>query len=148
MNMKVFGVSHVGIGVRDMNKSIAFYRDVVGLRVAYERKYIESKENLARPEEQERRVAYLAWNDDADPCLVLSCHSHVSSNTPPRLDDLGLHHIALWVDDLKPVHARLMEAGVTITVPPTKFDQARGPVSTMFFEDPDGTLIQLDEIAK
>ena len=34
--MTVHSVSHVAVGVRDMDRSLAFYRDLIGLDVRYD----------------------------------------------------------------------------------------------------------------
>ncbi len=153
MNMQ--GVSHVAVGVRDMDKSLPFYRDLMGLRVVLD----EVQEiggiaamrqgAAARPT---RRVVHLVWQDgDWAPFVVLSEFRGVESGPPPRLNHVGVNHFALWVDDLKVRAAKLESAGVKFQLPPT---EVGGPtygggktdkVLTCIFEDPDGTLIQYDQ---
>jgi hypothetical protein len=49
------------------------------------------------------------------------------------------------VDEIDPILERARAAGSNILVEPYMGKQARRPVRTMFLEDPDGTIIQLDE---
>ena len=72
--MSLGGVSHLAIGVRDMDRSLAFYRDQLGMEVTSDR-----EQNLAPSEmyadkagATSRRVAQLRWADDPD-VPFLSC---------------------------------------------------------------------------
>jgi catechol 2,3-dioxygenase-like lactoylglutathione lyase family enzyme len=75
-------------------------------------------------------------------------------NAPPRLDDLGIHHVAFWVDDLEVFAKRLERRSAKILVPASRKNPhetgggKRGTSSTMFFEDPSGNILQLDERPK
>lgn len=149
------GVSHVAVGVRDMERSLHFYRDLLGLQVVLDEVQdiggIDAMREgaAARPS---RRVVHLVWQDgDWAPFLVLSEFRGVDSPAPPKLNHLGVNHFALWVDDLNERAAKLEQAGVKLRLRPSKVD---GPtygggkndkVLTCIFEDPDGTLIQYDQ---
>jgi catechol 2,3-dioxygenase-like lactoylglutathione lyase family enzyme len=151
--MSLGSVSHLAIGVRDMDRSLAFYRDQLGMQVTSDR------EQQLAPSEMytdataatSRRVAQLRWADDPDaPFLVLSTFP-AATGTPLRLDQVGMHHVGLWVKDLAGKAQRMQAAGVRFVMEPTPTD-ARGyggqkgeKVVTCLFEDPDGTILQFDE---
>jgi catechol 2,3-dioxygenase-like lactoylglutathione lyase family enzyme len=149
------GVSHIAVGVRDMEKSLRFYRDQLGLRVILD--HVEDISRIRAMREgaegnPSRRVVHLVWQDgDWAPFMVLSEFRGVESGPPPKLNQLGVNHFALWVDNLKERAAKLEQAGVTFRLRPT---EVPGPtyggaksdkVLTCIFEDPDGTLIQFDQ---
>ncbi len=148
------GVSHIAIGVRDMEKSLGFYRDQLGLRVVLDEVQDiggmqAMKEGAARPI---RRAVHLVWEDEPwAPFVVLSEFSGVQSNPPPRLNHLGINHFAFWVDNLKERAARLEQAGVKFQLQPrevggpTYGGGKQSKVLTCILEDPDGTLIQFDQ---
>src|SRR5262245_45864701 len=151
--MSLGGVAHLAIGVRDMDRSLAFYRDQLGMEVTSDREQkLPPSEMYTDPSEPtSRRVAQLRWADDPDaPFLVLSTFP-ATTGTPLRLDQVGMHHVGLWVKDLAGTAERLRAAGVRFVMEPTAAD-ARGyggkrgdKVVTCLFEDPDGTILQLDE---
>jgi catechol 2,3-dioxygenase-like lactoylglutathione lyase family enzyme len=153
-DFKMRGVSHVAIGVRNMDRALGFYRDLMDLRVVLDevqdiggiRAFTEG---TARPT---RRVVHLVWQDgDWAPFIVLSEFRGVESPPAPKLNHVGVNHFALWVEDLKERATKLEQAGVKFVLPPS---EVGGPtygggkeekVLTCIFEDPDGTLIQLDQ---
>src|SRR5260370_17667570 len=57
------GVSHLAIGVRDMERSIRFYRDLLGLEVKYDAMQpVGPLSNLYRnPEKGQRRAVHLHY---------------------------------------------------------------------------------------
>jgi catechol 2,3-dioxygenase-like lactoylglutathione lyase family enzyme len=151
--MTLGGVSHLAFGVRDMDRSLAFYRDQLGMEVTSDREHkVAPSEMYADPDKAtSRRVAQLRWADDPDaPFLVLSTFP-AATGEPLRLDQVGIHHVALWVNDLAGKAERLRAGGVRFVMKPTLTD-ARGyggtkdeKVLTCLFEDPDGTILQFDE---
>jgi catechol 2,3-dioxygenase-like lactoylglutathione lyase family enzyme len=151
--MSLGGVSHLAFGVRDMDRSLAFYRDGLGMEVTSDRvQQTPASDMYADPSRAtSRRVAQLRWADDPDaPFLVLSAFP-AATGTPLRLDQVGIHHVALWVKDLTGKAERLTAAGVRFVMEPTETD-ARGyggqkgeKVLTCLFEDPDGIIVQFDE---
>jgi catechol 2,3-dioxygenase-like lactoylglutathione lyase family enzyme len=151
--MSLGGVSHLAFGVRDMDRSLAFYRDQLGMEVTSDREQRVAPSDLYADPDQvtSRRVAQLRWADDPDaPFLVLSTFP-AATGQPLRLDQVGIHHVALWVKDLAGKAERLARAGARFVMEPTETD-ARGyggkkgeKVLTCLFEDPDGIILQLDE---
>src|SRR5579885_1915887 len=151
------GVSHVAVGVRDMEKSLHFYRDLLGLRVVSDEVQDiggirAMSEGTSRPT---RRAVHLVWEDVPwAPFLVLSEFPGVQSNPPPRLNHVGINHFALWVDDLRERAEKLERAGVKFQLKPAEVPAPtygggqHEKVLTCIVEDPDGTLIQFDQQLK
>jgi len=137
-------ISHVAIGVSDMDRSLPFYRDLLGLEVM-----LDAEETVGRGK---RHAVYMRWGSDRSGFLVLSqTLGREPSGKPLRLHQVGLHHFAFWVDDLSERAEKLKQAGVTILVPPYEADaiaygeKGGGKVLTCLFEDPDGTILQFDQ---
>jgi catechol 2,3-dioxygenase-like lactoylglutathione lyase family enzyme len=151
--MSLGNVSHLAFGVRDMDRSLAFYRDQLGMEVSSDRVQPTAPSDMYANSEQatSRRVAQLRWADNPDaPFLVLSTFPAATGGAL-KLDQIGIHHIALWVRDLAGKAAHLKSNGVRFVMEPTETD-ARGyggkkgeKVLTCLFEDPDGIILQLDE---
>lgn len=147
-------VSHIAIGVRDMERSLRFYRDLLGLKVT-----LDTMENIgglktlfANPQKGKRRAVYMRFEDGPHASfLVLSQHPGETAGEPIKLDQVGVHHFSFWVDDLRERVEKLRAAGVPILVPPYESDSvAYGEppgkkVLTSLFQDPDGIIVQFDQ---
>ncbi len=151
--MSLGAVSHLAFGVRDMDRSLEFYRDRLGMEVTSDRVHAtEPSPMYADPQAAtSRRVAQLRWTEDPDAAFLVLSSFPVASGEPLRLDQIGIHHVALWVKDLAGKAERLRSQGVRFVMEPAEVD-ARGyggskgeRVLTCLFEDPDGIILQLDE---
>lgn len=147
-------VSHIAIGVRDMDRSLRFYRDLLGLKVT-----LDTTENIggiktlfANPRKGRRRAVYMRFEDGPHASfIVLSQNPDETTGEPIKLDQVGVHHFSFWVDDLRERVEKLKAAGVPILVPPYEADSvAYGEppgkkVLTTLFQDPDGIIVQFDQ---
>jgi catechol 2,3-dioxygenase-like lactoylglutathione lyase family enzyme len=147
-------VSHIAIGVRDMDKSLHFYRDLLGLKVS-----LDTMENIgglktlfANPQKGKRRAVYMRYEDGPHASfIVLSQNPGETPGEAIKLDQVGVHHFAFWVDDLRERVEKLKAAGVPILVPPMESDTiaygepAGKRVLTSLFQDPDGIIVQFDQ---
>lgn len=137
------GISHVAIGVSDMDRSLPFYRDLLGLEVM-----LDAEETVGRGK---RRAVYMRWGAGSGFIVLSQTLGKESSGKPLRLHQVGLHHFAFWVDELPKRVEKLTRAGVRILVPPYEADaiaygeRGGGKVLTSLFEDPDGTILQFDQ---
>jgi catechol 2,3-dioxygenase-like lactoylglutathione lyase family enzyme len=82
---------------------------------------------------------------------VLSQSPGAPSGEAIKIDQVGIHHFAFWVDDLRQRVEKLKAAGVPILVPPVETDTAAygepagKKVLTTLFQDPDGIIVQFDQ---
>ena len=149
--MLVRGVSHVAIGVRDMDAALPFYLDVLGLRVDFDdiEEFGDGKE---RPKTR-RRAVYLHHTDDpASAFLVLDQQlTRELSGGAAELFQVGIHHFGLWVDDVDAIVERGIKAGFPPLRPPSNADTIAygeppgGVIRTVFFKDPEGNVVQCDQ---
>lgn len=137
------GISHVAIGVSDMDRALPFYRDTLGLEVM-----LDAEEKVGNGK---RRAVYMRWKANSGFLVLSQTLGREASGKPLRLHQVGLHHFAFWVDDLRARVEKLQRAGVKILVPPYEADaiaygeRGGGKVLTTLFEDPDGTILQFDQ---
>ena len=137
------GISHLAIGVSDMERSLPFYRDLLGLEVM-----LDAEEKVGQGS---RRAVYMRWNRDGGFLVLSQTLGREPSGKPLRLHQVGMHHFAFLVDDLRSRVEKLAHAGVKILVPPYEADsiaygeRGGGKVLTSLFEDPDGTILQFDQ---
>jgi len=137
------GISHLAIGISDMERSLPFYRDILGLDVM-----LDAEEKVGQAK---RRAVYMRWGDGPGFLVLSQTLGREPSGKPLRLHQVGLHHFAFWVDDLRSRVEKLLSAGVKVLVPPYEADaiaygeRGGGKVLTCLFEDPDGTILQFDQ---
>ena len=152
--MKAKGVSHIAICVADLEKSLEFYRDILGLTVKMRttqemagRPGAESAEMYERPRKA-RTVANISFDDPAypQPFLVLTSHpGDQVGGEPIKLDQRGISHISFGVENVKAFAEELAAKGVLLAGSMEDFADESGNVRTIFVYDPDGILVQFDE---
>ena len=141
-------VNHVNIVVRDMERSLAFYVGLLGLRATFEVElsgpWIETITGLAgvsarcvfcQPEGGGARFELLEYRAPAGEALPPTS----LPNTP------GLRHVAFEVDDVEAEYVRLSLAGVPFVSPPVAvpFGVAGAIRKRLCYaRDPDGALIE------
>ena len=152
--MKVKGVSHIAICVADLEKSLEFYRDILGLTV----KLHTTQEMARRPGavsaemyQQARKARTVAniWFDEPDspqPFLVLTSHpGDQIGGDPIKLDQRGISHISFEVENVQDYAQELLAKGVSLAGTLEDFTDAAGNIRTILVYDPDGILVQFDE---
>ncbi len=152
--MKAKGVSHIAMCVADLDRSLHFYRDLLGLTVRLHttqemarRPGAESAEMYQMP--RESRTVANVWFDDpeiAQPFLVLTSHpgSEVEGD-PIKLDQIGISHISFSVENVRAYAEELMAKGVPLAGTLDDFTNDQGVMRTFFVYDPDGILVQFDQ---
>ena len=148
------GVSHIAICVGDLEKSLEFYRDKLGLVVKMhttqdmaQRTGAESAEMYERPR-RARTVANVYFDDpdSPQPFLVLTSHpADEVSGEPIKLDQKGISHISFGVANVKTYSEELIAKGVPLAGTMEDFTDDTGNVRTIFVYDPDGILVQFDD---
>jgi catechol 2,3-dioxygenase len=113
-------LGHIALRVKDVDRAVAFYRDVLGLKV----------------KNQGRGVAFLGIRADASHELALF---PLPENAPePDAKRVGMYHMA-WemasFEDLEALHQRLLASGTRIA------GYADGQCNVMFL-DPDGNELE------
>lgn len=116
------GLSGASIWSEDLHNLLPFYRDTLGLNVAFQ-----------MPE-------FVVLSDGHGANLGLGTHSSVKG----RASDPYRHMIGLDSDDLDADYRRLEAAGVEFIEQPTDYDGLR--IATL--RDPEGNLIQLFQPAR
>ncbi len=149
--MAILAVSHVAVGVRDMERSLAFYRDALGMKVTLDA--VEEIPAIGDEPALQRRGVYLRWSDGPHASFVV-LDQHLSKQPfgePARLFQVGAHHFSFWVDDVDELVRRVAEAGFAVVSQPGDADSVTygeapgGTVRSAFLRDPDGNFVQLDQ---
>ncbi len=137
-------VRHIGIVVNDMDISLKFYKDLLGLKIkSLAEEEGEFLDNMLAHKNVKNKVAKLyAGNGNA---LVELIDSKSFANKKNRnFFTIGASHFAFTVDNLQETYEYLLENGVKFTAPPQLTPDGYAKVT--FCEDPDGTPIELVEV--
>ncbi len=105
-------MDHVAMSVQDMDKCIAFYRDVIGFEKVFDREFDVAMGKLIGIEGTRVRIVHLRFHENV---LELFAY-HYPQGRPPRPDrtqaDYGLIHIGFMVEDFWGTYRYLVERGV------------------------------------
>ena len=146
--MKARAISHIAVCVRDLDKSLVFYRDILGMTVtmdAIQDTRGGSRTQTYKHERDTRRVVHLGWADGEEPILVMTSHpGDQTDGEPIKLDQVGVSHYSFTVDDLPGLAAELVVKGVEIPGGIETFTNAEGKINSFYCLDPNGILVQFD----
>ncbi len=142
---RVVGAHHTSFTVAEIDRSIGFLRDQLGLELLYRR---------------EVRAEYFAQIVGLPGCVVVAALLRIPGTTHhvelfeyesprgepvrPRPCDPGSSHLSLLVDDLPALYERLVAGGAQFVSPPVLV--ASGPNRGgygVYLRDPNGILIEL-----
>jgi catechol 2,3-dioxygenase-like lactoylglutathione lyase family enzyme len=144
------GIHHTSLVVSDMERSLGFYRDLLGLEVVIDTEMQgEMLDKEVALEGSHIRVVELKVGG-ANVFLELLQYFAPSGKPFPedfRCADVGAPHIAFVVPDIAAAHRLLTEAGVRFTWPPQDVDAgAFAGSKTAYCYDPDGMVAELWEM--
>ena len=144
------GLHHVGITVNDLEASIRFYHDVLGLEFSNEPSpWFEGEElgtAVGVPGAALRQVSLLLGDTTLE---LLEYKSPPSETTAPlNSNSLGASHVAFLVDDIETAKADLESKGIEFYSDVNKVDEGvLAGWRWVYFEDPDGYPLELVEVA-
>jgi catechol 2,3-dioxygenase-like lactoylglutathione lyase family enzyme len=143
-------VHHVGLVVRDLDRSIYFYHDLLGLPFANEPTPWFDGPELSRgvgvPDARLRQVSL--WVGEHSTMELIEYGNRPESSTAPVPNNyLGAAHVCFKVDDVRATKAELESKGVRFYSDVNVVDS--GPLAGwrwVYFSDPDGLALELVEI--
>jgi lactoylglutathione lyase len=119
---------HIGLNVTDLDRSLAFYRDVLGFVLVEEGK------------EEDRRYAFLGDGER----LVLTLWQQAKQ--PYDGGRAGLHHLALQAESIERVkeyEQALRDYGADFAHEGVVAHREGAASGGIFFHDPDGTRLEI-----
>jgi lactoylglutathione lyase len=130
--------NHTGLAVSDLDRSKRFYEHVLGFRVWYEDEVPDdaAAKLLGLEPPLGVRVSYLVLDDFVLELLYFSAPRARAAWRPRTMNEPGLTHLSISVDDIPAAARRAVERGGEIVE-----DSNLG--IALFVRDPDGQLLEL-----
>lgn len=141
-------LDHVSITVSDMNRSLAFYCDTLGLKEV-ERHHLEGdtiSKMAGKPGVIMEVVRLIA---PETPGIMLDLQQYVVPEgrvSDAQLGDVAHSHLCFGVPDVWAAYQDLKAKGVEFISEPVSFDLDWGIVYVVFFKDPDGFILELMQV--
>jgi catechol 2,3-dioxygenase-like lactoylglutathione lyase family enzyme len=140
------GIHHTAISTGDLQRALAFYRDLLGFETVFEFAWPTGSELLDRITGLEGSSAQAAMLRAGNTFIELFQYA----SPPPRpgvprrpVCNHGITHICLDVTDVDAEYERLRAAGMSFHCPPQDLG---GQSKVTYGRDPDGNVIELQEI--
>jgi lactoylglutathione lyase len=124
---------HTMLRVGDLERSLRFYTEVLGMRLLRRKDYPEGRFTLA----------FVGYGDERDHTVLELTH-----NWDTTAYDLGsgYGHIAIGVEDIVSTCAAIADKGGRVVRPPGPMKH--GSTVIAFVEDPDGWRVELIQLAQ
>jgi glyoxylase I family protein len=138
----IIGTHHTSFTVSDMEKSIAFYKDVLGMKVTWDsqKEGIEFKGPIADnvtncPGTEQRLVMMVVGNCTIELVKYTPTGKRLVDN---KASDTGSAHVCFKTDNIEELYRKLKTNGLRIHCEP----QDLGFAKVMYFRDPDGIILE------
>lgn len=146
------GIDHIGITVPDMDKAVKFLQDAFGAQIVYEmvpkggkpRTGKKIVDHLAVPAGS-KIIRQTLMRLGTGPSLELFQFSDVDQKPANMLQDMGLQHFTVFVDNMDKSVKAVKAAGGKLYYPPHRPDGPEGaPTSRgVYIQPPWGGIVEL-----
>ena len=123
------GVAHNALKVKDMDRSLHFYCDVVGLKKAFD----------INDDEGKPWIIYLKISDNQ----FLELFYGGTDENEVKFDIVGYHHLCLEVDDIYDIAEKIQAKGYKLDNPPA---QGKDLSYNFWVTDPDGNKVEFVQL--
>jgi len=142
--MGLLGIAHASVVVSEMERSLRFYRDVLGLEVTederVEGRFVSAVTGVSGADV---RVVLLNAGDAVARVELVEFLAPRSGGLAPDMPALGASHVALLTDDIHAAHRALVAGGARPVCAPV----SDGIRWAMHVYDPDGIRVELLQAA-
>jgi len=141
----IHGIHHTAISTPDLDRSLSFYRDLLGARIVSEFEWPEGTEvadRIVGLEGSSARAVMLKLGNAMIEIFQYWTPTPRPAEAERPVCDHGLTHLCLDVTDIDREYDRLVAAGMKFHSPP----QDLGAVKAAYGRDPDGNVVELQEV--
>lgn len=147
-NKNMIKLRHIGIAVKDMEKSLELYKNIFGLEVVWNE--IESSTFIDRLSNiDDVKVHTVKLKDNNGGMIeLLQYLSHPEKINNDPINRIGCSHIAITVENIDNMYKKLSDHGLTFHNPPEKHPEDWVKAKVAFCRDENGVLIEVVEELK
>lgn len=138
----ISGIHHASFTISNMERSVAFYRDILGMEVISDSAQGEEPfkgpvaDKLTNCPGTELHIVFLGVNDDFVELIQYTPPGKVLKDN--QASDTGSAHVCLKTENIQALYEKLVENNVRLHCEP----QSLGGVEVMYFRDPDGIIVE------
>lgn len=136
-------MDHVGISVKDMEKAIEFYRDVIGMEISLDREFDAPLAQITGLENARARIVHMRLGESV---IELFDYKHPKGRDlrpDHKQADYGLIHLGLMVEDFQKTYQDLTAKRVQFLGEPVEI---RPGVFVAYFRGAEGEVCEMREI--
>ena len=144
----IVGQVHNGITVSNLDKSVSFYRDILGLKLVKTEPPRETRANKLGVPGAVIQLAVMEYGNGCSIELIQYLNPPPPNTYAAPINALGTVHIAFRVDDISRQINELAAKGVSFIGGNDYNLIEDGPLAGckwIYFKDPDGTALELVE---
>ncbi len=144
--MSLKGIHHHGFTVANVDRSLPFYRDVLGLELVRvsDRSNIPSYDHMLGYPKVKLRIAVLRHPKNEFILELVEYQNPGGQTRPLENKFVGASHLAFEVEDVDQTYAALQRAGGRVINPPADIIRdGRKVARGMYALDPDGISIEM-----
>lgn len=143
--MRVVGAHHTGLHVADIERSLVFYRDLLGLEVVWERVVADDYvRRIVDVPGAELHQAMLRIPGSDHHIELIDYRGVGRATVDPAPPTVGSAHVCLTVSGLEALYERLREAGAGALSEPVVVPVGPNAGATaVYMRDPDGFCVEL-----
>ena len=148
--MKIKRFRHVALIVKDMNTILDFYTTVFGCMIKrdFEIDSEEFQKGIGIENGSARCVHLILPNSDVEIELFQFYHPVPIAVSKQQINDLGIRHFSLIIDNMDEAICELKLKGVELHSEPIRFEKPKEIKGFCFvyIKDPEGNIIELNEL--
>jgi catechol 2,3-dioxygenase-like lactoylglutathione lyase family enzyme len=139
------GIHHTALSTPDLERALRFYRDLLGFHQIMDYEWPPGTtyiDDLTALRDSSARVVMLSAGNAMLELFEYRSPQPREADPHRPVNDHGITHICIDVVDLDAEYHRLVAAGMRFHCEP----QDQGVVKTVYGRDPDGNVIELQEL--
>lgn len=135
-------IHHTSFTVSNMEKSIAFYRDILGLELKWDSLAVgvkfkgEAADNVTNCPGTELRIVFLSAGNHRIELVEYAPTG--KQQVDNKASDTGSAHVCFKTDDIEELYQKLLANKARLHCPPQQLDTTK----VMYFRDPDGIILE------
>jgi catechol 2,3-dioxygenase-like lactoylglutathione lyase family enzyme len=141
----ILGIHHTAISTSNIERSLQFYRDLLGFKEVFSSKWdigTETTDKIVGLKDSSARVVMLRAGNACVELFQYATPEPKPGNMNRPVCDHGITHLCLQVADIDAEYTRLKAAGMRFHCPP----QDVGGLRATYGRDPDGNVVELLEV--